>query len=99
MTNTLVGCQNFFNQLSFFIDTDFYKHGMQNIGYWVPTDKENTLVYIIAHKSKESAAKSWQAFISDEAWKKVYGESIANGKLVEKIDSVFMTATDYSKIN
>lgn len=80
----------------------FKKHGMENIGYWIPTDKdkgsENTLVYIIAHKSREDAKKSWAAFISDPEWKKVAQESEANGKLVTKVESVFLGATDYSLI-
>src|SRR6516165_10576478 len=40
----------------------FEKHGMQNVAYWVPTDekpKDNTLIYIIAHKSQDAAKKSW----------------------------------------
>ena len=43
----------------------FEKHGMQNIGYWIPADppnSESTIVYIIAHKDRESAKKSWAAF-------------------------------------
>jgi len=38
------------------------KHGMTNIGYWVPTDEprsKNTLIYILAHASREAAKKSW----------------------------------------
>src|SRR5215211_1074216 len=34
----------------------FEKHGMTNIGYWVPQDSarsHNTLVYILAHPSRE----------------------------------------------
>ena len=27
----------------------FEKHGMKNIMYWVPVDKPNTLIYVIAH--------------------------------------------------
>ena len=45
----------------------FEKHGMTNIGYWVPTDEaesSNTLVYILAHDSQEAANRSWQAFSS-----------------------------------
>jgi len=80
----------------------FKKHGMENIGYWIPADKDkgadNTLVYIIAHKSREEAKKSWAAFIADPDWKKVHKESEASGKLVEKIESVFLSATDYSLI-
>ncbi len=78
----------------------FKKHGMELVGFWIPTDKdkgaENTLVYILAHKSREAAKKSWAAFVSDPAWKKAQTESEANGKLVDKADVVFMSATDYS---
>src|SRR6187431_894296 len=41
----------------------FKKHGIENIGYWIPTDADkgatNKLVYILAHKSREEAKKSW----------------------------------------
>ena len=76
----------------------FVKHGMELVGYWVPTDKEQgeKLIYILAHKSREAAKKSWQDFQNDPEWKKARAESEANGKLVEKAESVFMAATDYS---
>src|SRR6266853_2631802 len=52
----------------------FKKHGMTIIGFWIPTDKEkgseNTLIYLLAHKSREEAKKSWAAFGSDPDWKK-----------------------------
>ena len=80
----------------------FQKHGIELIGFWIPQDKDkgadNTLVYILAHKSRDAAKKSYAAFGSDPEWKKVVGESEANGKLVEKIESVFLSATDYSAI-
>lgn len=76
----------------------FEKHGMKNIGYWVPEDKENTLIYIIAHNNREAADKSWQSFIDDPEWKKVWEASNVDGKIVAKIDRVFMTGTDYSAI-
>ena len=74
----------------------FVKHGMQNVGYWVPADKTNTLIYLIAHKSQSAAGESWKAFVADPAWQKVYAESIAEGALVNNIESVFMHPTDYS---
>src|SRR5262245_37858208 len=46
----------------------FEKHGMTNIGYWVPTDEprsQNTLIYILAHKSRDAATKSWKDFQAD----------------------------------
>jgi NIPSNAP len=79
----------------------FQKHGMTNIGYWVPQDaprSENTLIYIIAHKDRETAKQSWAAFGADPEWKKVSAESQVNGRIVEKVESVFMNATDYSQI-
>jgi NIPSNAP len=80
----------------------FRKHGIEIVGFWIPTDKEkgseNTLVYILAHKSREAAGKSFSEFGKDPAWKKAQSESEANGKLVEKIESVFLLATDYSPI-
>jgi hypothetical protein len=75
----------------------FEKHGIQNVGYWTPADnKDNKLVYILAFPSKEAHDSSWKEFGADPEWKKVVKESEANGKLVTKVESVFMHATDYS---
>ncbi len=79
----------------------FEKHGMRNIGYWVPADSpasQNTLIYILEHDSREAAKKSWDDFRNDPEWKKVQADSEADGKIVEKVESVFMTPTDYSKL-
>lgn len=74
----------------------FEKHGMRNIMYWVPTDKDNTLIYVIAHKNREAADASWAAFRNDPVWKKVAEETQRDGRIVEKVESVYMHATDYS---
>jgi len=74
---------------------------MKNVGYWVPQDapaKDNTLIYIISHESREAAKKSWSAFGADPEWQKVAKESQVNGKIVAGITSVYMDATDYSPI-
>jgi hypothetical protein len=79
----------------------FEKHGMENIGYWMPTDEPNKgkqLVYIIAHKSRDAAKASWDAFRNDPEWKKVAAESEKDGKINQKVESVFLEPTDYSKI-
>ncbi len=78
----------------------FEKHGMKNIGYWTPIDKPNTLVYIIAHASREAAGVSWQAFISDPEWQKVAEESQKNGPLLIKggIQTQYLNPTDFSPI-
>ncbi len=79
----------------------FTKHGMNSIGYWLPTDeplKGKTLVYMLAFPSREAATKDWAEFRADPEWKKVAADSEANGKLVEKVDSVFLEPTDFSEI-
>ena len=79
----------------------FEKHGMTNIGYWVPQEEpksKNTLIYILAYPSREAAKKSWDAFRADPVWQKVQKESEVNGKIVDHVDSVFMDPADFSKI-
>src|ERR1041385_2931949 len=49
----------------------FQKHGMTNVGYWVPQDKPNTLIYIISHASRDAAKQNWDAFRNDPEWQKV----------------------------
>ncbi len=75
----------------------FVKHGLSNIGYWCPVDNpDNKLIYIIASPSREAHDKSWQAFTADPEWKNLVKETEANGKLVTKVDSIFLKATDFS---
>ncbi len=77
----------------------FEKHGMKNVAYWTPLDdplKGKTLIYILAHPSREAATSNWKAFGDDPEWQKVRDASEVNGKLVEKVDSTFMTLTDFS---
>jgi hypothetical protein len=83
-------------------DALFKKHGMESVGYWTPREGQpgagNTLIYILSFPNKEAADASWKAFRTDPDWIKVRDESERNGKLVEKVDSVFMDPTDYSAI-
>jgi hypothetical protein len=79
----------------------FDRHGMKSIGYWTPQDEpnsQNTLIYILEHPSREAAKKNWAEFAADPEWQKVSAESQVNGRIVSKVDSVFMEATDYSPI-
>ena len=77
----------------------FDKHGMKNIAYWTPVDepeRDDTLIYILQHPSREAAAANWKSFQDDPEWKSVQEKSEANGKLVEKVDSTFLALTDFS---
>ncbi len=79
----------------------FEKHGIINIGYWTPIDEprsNDTLVYIVAHTSREAAKQNWQAFVADPEWQQARDASEAAGKIVNKIESVYLEATDYSPL-
>jgi hypothetical protein len=77
----------------------FTTHGMTNLGYWVPTEggaSGKTLVYLMSYPSLEARGASWKAFLSDADWKAAYAASTENGKLVAKVDSVFLKTTAWS---
>jgi hypothetical protein len=76
----------------------FTRHGMENIGYFVPLgdNPENKLVYFLAYPTREARDKSWAAFLADPAWVKAKAESEKGGKLVEKVEQRFLAVTDYS---
>jgi hypothetical protein len=79
----------------------FNKHAMTSVGYFVPQDapnSQNTLIYILAHPSREAAKKNWADFQADPEWVKVQAESQVNGRIVSKVDSVFMDPLDFSAI-
>lgn len=78
----------------------FEKHGISNIGYWQPEgdDADRTLIYLIAHESREAADRNWQAFMADAEWQKVREESEKDGKIVQRVERVWLTPTDFSKL-
>tara|TARA_B100000029_G_scaffold151464_1_gene146574 strand:- start:484 stop:945 length:462 start_codon:yes stop_codon:yes gene_type:complete len=79
----------------------FARHGMKNVVYWTPDDpklKSNTLVYVLAHKSRAAASKSWAGFRNDPEWKKAFAESRKNGPIVTKVVSVYLNPTTYSPV-
>jgi hypothetical protein len=82
-------------------DAIFKRHNMKSIGYWVPEDvahSQSLFIYILEHPSREEAKKNWATFQADPEWKRVKGESEAQGSLVDHIDSMFMDPTSYSAL-
>jgi hypothetical protein len=78
----------------------FERHGMVNVGYWLPVEQKegDKLYYFLKHKSRDAAAASWKAFSADPEWIKVRAESEAKGPIVKGVESTFMTATEFSAI-
>lgn len=78
----------------------FAKHGMRNVAYWVEQPGEpapnGKVIYVLAYPSREARDASWKAFVSDPEWLAIQSASEANGKIVAKVDSTFMSLADYS---
>jgi hypothetical protein len=79
----------------------FEKHGMVNVGYWVPADEKDgagsKLIYMLEHQSREAAKASWKSFSADPEWQAVRKTTEASGKIVEKAESIYLAATEFSK--
>jgi len=78
----------------------FHKNGMASVGYWVPDDEElskNTLVYMLAHDSRDAAAASWRAFGGDPVWQEMSRSTQVDGQfLAARPVSQFLNPTDFS---
>ena len=79
----------------------FKKHKLELVGFWVYADapgSENTLVYVLAHPSREAAAANWKAFLADPERVKAWAETEKDGPINLKVESVFLNAFDASPI-
>lgn len=80
----------------------FDKYNMTSVGYWKPMDgpaAQTTLLYILAHPSREDAKKNFAAFAADPGWRKVRADSEKDGPILSKPpESMFMVPADYSPI-
>jgi hypothetical protein len=77
----------------------FERHGIKNLAYWTPTDAPlagKTLTYMLKHPTRDAATANWKAFQEDPEWVQVRTKSEENGKIVEKVESTFLTLTDFS---
>jgi hypothetical protein len=82
----------------------FNRHGMTNFGYWLHDDDQaaaaDTLVYLLAHKSKAACDASFKAFREDPQWidARKESEKEAGGPLTVSggVKSVLLAPTDYS---
>lgn len=74
------------------------KHDLNVVGYWVPEDApawDNTLIFMVAHSSREEAKKNWDATRADPGFQEMI-KSEQTDKLVEKLDVTYMRPTDFS---
>jgi hypothetical protein len=79
----------------------FEKYGMKAIFYSTvtePADRQNQFVYVLQHDSREAARKSWAGFMGDPAFRAAAQASDEGGRAVVKVESFFVTPTDFSPL-
>ncbi|MEG0835004.1 MAG: NIPSNAP family protein [Christensenellaceae bacterium] len=73
----------------------FKKHGIQVRGFWEDCMGQNKIYYICEFQNMEERNAAFEAFGKDEEWQRVKAKSEENGKIVQKIESVFMQDVPY----
>jgi hypothetical protein len=74
----------------------FADHGILSVGYWVPVEIPDQLIYIVRHEGDPK--QNWREFQADPAWIEAKAASVVDGEIVAGIASVFLEATDFSAI-
>jgi hypothetical protein len=69
----------------------FTKHGIENVAYFLSEEEpQKKLTFILGYPSASERDIRWNNFANDPEWKAVAAASEANGKIVQKVDQVFM---------
>jgi hypothetical protein len=79
----------------------FEKYGMKAVLYSTvsePADRQNQFVYVLQHDSREAARASWQKFLTDPEFRAAAQASDVGGRAVVKVESFFVTPTDFSPL-
>jgi NIPSNAP len=77
-------------------------HGINVVGYWVPTEDpawKDTFIYVVAHPSREEAKKNWDALHADPVFRphvEAAKPLIDKVGKVFRVDEVYMRPTDFS---
>ena len=78
------------------------KHGLEVVGYWVPSDDfawKDTFIYLVAHPSREEAENNWHTLHADPEFPPYRQAAVPLIKRVNgefQVDEVYMRPTDYS---
>jgi hypothetical protein len=69
----------------------FTKHGIENVAYFLSEEEpQKKLTFILGYPSASERDIRWNNFANDPEWKAVAAASEANGKIVQKVEQVFM---------
>jgi hypothetical protein len=76
----------------------FQKHGIREVGSFVPDGAEGPLHYLLAYPDRAARDAAWEAFQADPEWKRIKEETERDGPLVARIESLFLRPTPYSPL-
>lgn len=81
----------------------FAKHGLTVEGFWEEPARANTepdrLIYLLSFDNLEEASARWAAFRADSEWIEARARTEVNGLLVARVESRYMSPTDFSPIS
>ncbi|MCZ8516052.1 NIPSNAP family protein [Paenibacillus filicis] len=75
----------------------FARLGMQVCDFWEDLEEHPKLYYTMNYESMEERTRQWEAFSQDEEWNEVKQKSELDGKIVERVEQIFMKKADYFK--
>jgi hypothetical protein len=74
------------------------KQGMVNVVYFDTVEKDGAqpkLIYFLQHKSESSAKQSWDGFRNDPKWVEIRNASEVSGRIVDRVESIYMKKSDF----
>jgi hypothetical protein len=76
------------------------KHGIRQVGFWTVLvgDSNMDLYYILEWKDMAERERLWNIFMADPEWQEKRAETEKNGPIVAKINNLFLSPTQYSRI-
>jgi hypothetical protein len=76
----------------------FEKYGIRPVGFWTTLigPSNHALTYLLQWENLEERERKWNAFQADPEWIAKRAASEADKPIVERIESMILSPTDYS---
>ncbi|PLZ02228.1 NIPSNAP family protein [Burkholderia sp. WAC0059] len=78
----------------------FKKYGIEQIGFWTTLigPSNHALTYLLKWESLAEREAKWNAFQADPEWIAKRAASEAEKPILERVENVFLTPTEYSAL-
>ncbi|WP_274651311.1 NIPSNAP family protein [Paenibacillus humicola] len=73
----------------------FNRLGMKVVDFWESMEDKPKLYYVMEYESMEARDRQWETFRDDPEWIEARTKSEEDGKIVEKVDVIFMKRAEY----